>query len=416
MRSRGLAANASLALVGDAVAKGGMFAALLVLARVLPVGEFARLGVAMAVMLILTTLLDGGIGIVATREGASKSSARLDLLHAGATARVPLLALATLGCAIGGVVLGQPALALSVLLAAAVNAAQQTLFATFRSGQNLTTEAIAKAACGISYPVLCATVALAGHRTAVAAMLAMTVGPAVTLPFLYLRARRIAGVGHAAIQAMPLLRRAAPFGLIALATLLYYRSPMLLMGALATHEQTASYTLAANVAFGLLMIPAAVATGLLPRLASEADPIARARLVRHALAWSTAILAAADLAIAAAAWELVPPLFGPSYSAALWPLLILLVSGPAIGAAGIFGTALIAIDRRREVVGQVLVALAINVVAGALLIPALAADGAALATLVTEVVSLAFLAYAYLRATARVLPQPARPQTAVLAR
>ncbi len=416
MSSRGLAANASLALIGDAVAKGGMFAALLLLARMLPVGEFARLGVAMAVMLILTTLLDGGIGIVATREGASNPSSRFDLLHAGTVARLPLLALTALGCVVGGVVLDQPSLAPAVLFAAAVNAAQQTLFATFRSSQNLMTEAVAKAFCGISYPALCAAAALTGHRTAVAAMVAMTIGPLLTLPVLYVRARHIAGAGGTAIRPLPLLRRAAPFGLIALATLLYYRSPMLLMGGLSTHEQTASYTLAANVAFGLLMVPAAVATGLLPRLAGETDPAARLRLVRHALAWSFAILAVADLLVGAAAWELVPRLFGEAYSSARVPLLILLASGLAIGAAGIFGTALIALDRRREVVGQVLIALAFNLVAGVVLIPALAADGAALATLVTELVSLAFLAYTYSRSTAIGGAPRARRQKAVLAR
>ena len=406
MSPRGLAANASLALVGDAVAKGGMFAALLLLARMLPVGEFARLGVAMAVMLILTTLLDGGVGIVATREGAANPTVRLGLLHTGTAARLPLLALTALGCLAAGLVLGQTALALAVLVAAAVNAAQQTLFATFRSAQNLLTEAVAKAFCGISYPVLCAAAALGGHRTAVAAMLAMTIGPLLTLPPLYIRARRTARPEGAAIRPMPLLRRAAPFGLIALATLLYYRSPMLLMGAISTHQQTASYTLAANVAFGLLMVPAAIATGLLPRLAGEPDPATRARLVRHALGWSFAILAAANLLVGATAWALVPPLFGEAYRSALVPLLILLVSGLAIGAAGIFGTALIALDRRREIVGQVLAALAINLVAGVVLIPALAADGAALATIVTELVSLAFLAYTYARFTAEAWRSP----------
>jgi O-antigen/teichoic acid export membrane protein len=416
MSQRGLAANASLALVGDAVAKGGMFAALLVLARLLPVGEFARLGVAMAMMLILTTLLDGGVGIVATREGAANPAVRLGLLHSGTAARMPLLALTSLGCLVAGLVLDQTALALSVLVAAAANAAQQTLFATFRSAQDLLAEAVAKAFCGISYPVLCAAAAFGGHRTAAAAMLAMTIGPLLTLPPLYIRARRTARPEGAAIRPLPLLRRAAPFGLIALATLLYYRSPILLMGAISTHQQTASYTLAANVAFGLLMVPAAIATGLLPRLAGEPDPAVRTRLVRRALRWGFAILAAASLLIAATAWALVPQMFGDAYRSALVPLLILLASGLAIGAAGIFGTALIALDRRREVVGQVLAALAINLVAGVLLIPALAADGAALATLVTELVSLAFLAYTYARFTAVGPAQPARRQKAVLAR
>ena len=68
--------------------------------------------------------------------------------------------------------------------------------------------------------------------------------------------------------------------------------------------------------------------------------------MRHALGWSFAILAAANLLVGATAWALVPRLFGEAYRSALVPLLILLASGLAIGAAGIFGTALIALDRQ----------------------------------------------------------------------
>ncbi len=418
-RRRGLAANASLALVGDAVAKGGMFIALLLLAHGLDIDEFARLGVAMAAMLILMSVLDGGISVVATRDGASDPNARRQLLRAGTAARVPLLAATAVMCLVAGLVLDQLALAAVVLVGTVVNAAQLALFAGFRSNQNLFNEAVAKAFCGLSYPLCCAAVLAAGHDSAAAAMLAMVAGPLVTLPALLLCTRFTPDPSGRTIRPLPLLRRAAPFGLIALATLVYYRSPMLLMGLLSSHEQTASYSVAANIAFGLLMLPAAIATGLLPRLAGEPDAATRAHLVRRALIWSTALLAGVELVLAASAYWLVPALYGQAYRSAVEPLLILLASGLAIGAAGIVGTALIALDRRREVVGQVVVALVVNVAAAFVLIPALAANGAALATLVTELISLSILVAVYLRLAGRkpapAASVPARSREAVLA-
>ena len=413
-RAHGLAANTSLALVGDVVAKAGMFVALLLLAHSLAVVEFSRLGVAMAAMLIVTSVLDGGISVVATREGAADPMQRLGLLRASATARMPLAAAAAAGCLVAGAVADQLQLAAVVLVAALVNAAQLALFAVFRSAQTLVNEAVAKGLCGVSYPLFSAAAIASGHRSACVALLAMAAGPLATVPPLLLLAHRLT-TGHSSgiVRARTLLRRSAPFGLIALATLVYYRAPMLMMGLLATHAQTGAYAVAANIAFGLLMLPSAFTVGLLPRLAGETDVARRAQLLRHALGWSTGILAAVELVLAASAWWFVPALYGHTYQGAVEPLLILFLSGLAIGAAGIFGTALIATDHKREVLTQVAVALAVNVAASAVLIPRLEANGAALATLVTEVVSLGILAAAYTRKDRPLIrtatpPRPAR--------
>jgi O-antigen/teichoic acid export membrane protein len=399
-RTRGLGANASLVLAGDAVAKAGMFVALLVLAHTMTVAEYARLGIAMAAMLIATSVLDGGVGIVAVREGASDPERRLPLLYAGGVARGPLAAGVAAVLLAAGLAVDELALALAVLAAALVNAAQLALFATFRSAQNLLNEALAKGFCGIAYPAVCLGVSAAGYRSAFAAMLALAVPPLVTLPLLVARARRGAGPRREPLAALPLLRRSLPFALIAVVTLLYYRAPVLLMGILSTHAATASYAVAANIGFGLLMIPAAVATGLLPKLAAETDNHTSVRLVRRALVWTMSIVVAVNLAVAGGSIWLVPVLYGDTYRSALAPLLVLLASGVVIGAAGIVGTALVAMGRRRDVVRQVLLALAVNVVAAVVLIPALAAEGAALATLLTELVSLAILSSAFARCTA----------------
>ena len=65
------------------------------------------------------------------------------------------------------------------------------------------------------------------------------------------------------------LRLAAPIGLLALATIAYYRSGMLVLAALGDPADTAAFAVAAGIAFGLLAVPNAITTALLPRLASE---------------------------------------------------------------------------------------------------------------------------------------------------
>jgi O-antigen/teichoic acid export membrane protein len=74
-----------------------------------------------------------------------------------------------------------------------------------------------------------------------------------------------------------------------------------------------------------------------------------------------------------------------------------------IGACGILGTLLIALHQSRVLVGQVLLALAVNLAANAALIPTFGAVGAGLATVVTEAVSLALLAVACERVAPGVL-------------
>jgi O-antigen/teichoic acid export membrane protein len=408
-RPRGLAANASLALAGDALAKAGMFVALLVLAHAMTVAQYARLGIGMAAMLIATSALDGGVGIVTTREGAADPAARRPLLRAGMSARLPLAAAAAVILAGAGVAADDLPLALVVLTAAIVNAAQLALFATFRSTQNLLFEAVAKGFCGVVYPVVCLAVAAAGQRSASAAMLALVLPPLLTLPVLFAGARSPVDPCAGCVAPRPLLRRSLPFGLVAVATLVYYRAPMLLMGPLASHAATASYSVAANLGFGMLMLPAAVATVLLPKLSAEHDASVRVRLVRRALVWTTGLVVVANLAVGSVSFWLVPWLYGPVYRGAVGPLLILLASGVVIAAAGVVGTALIAMSRQREIVSQVLIAVAVNVMAAVVLIPALAAQGAALATLVTEVVSLAILVRAFIRCVGRAAVAPSRP-------
>ncbi len=79
---------------------------------------------------------------------------------------------------------------------------------------------------------------------------------------------------------------------LALATIVYYRSGTLALAAMADARETAVFSVAAGIAFGLLMLPNAITTALLPRLSAEADLHGLIACARRALVWTTRRLGA----------------------------------------------------------------------------------------------------------------------------
>jgi O-antigen/teichoic acid export membrane protein len=382
-RPAGLATNARLALIGDVATKAAQLAVMVLAARLLPTRELATLGICLTLAAVLTVGLDAGVSTVLIRECARDP--RRGWASAGAAARVrlPFALAAVAACIAGGFALGRPLDALLVAALAILGAAALTLFALFRAAQTLATEAEQKlVAAAVTFA---AGAAFALHRpTAAAVLVALALGPALTVPGLVLRARRYRGAGAVA----HVLRSAAPLGALGLATMLYYRAPTLILGATRPSGDTASYTLASTVAFGLLMVPNAITTALLPRLASDGDgePASRA-LARTLQLW--AVLA---LSVGVAAEFLVPSVFGERYAGATGPLVMLLFAGFAIGISGVIGTVIVARRGCRALVVQVGACLLLNIGLGAILIPWLGPGGAAADTVVTELLAVALLA------------------------
>src|SRR5690349_7271571 len=137
-----LATNARLALVGDVASKAAQLAVMVVAARFLPTRELAALGICLTLATVLTVGLDAGVSTVLVRECASDP--RRGWASARAATRVRLLlALAIVAaCAAGGFIFKRPLDALLVATLAFLGAAALTLYAVFRAGQTLATEAV----------------------------------------------------------------------------------------------------------------------------------------------------------------------------------------------------------------------------------------------------------------------------------
>jgi len=253
--------------MGDTAAKAAAFAVVAACARLLPVGEFAHLGIALAALTVVTSLMDGGFSTLIVRDGARCSTDSMALLRASVRVRLPLAGLVLLAGLGVGVYLDDPWLGLTTAIAAVGSALSLTIAAVFRSVQDLAPEAIQKCAVAAATFAAATTAAAAFSRaSAVVAVVGAVLWLSLAPFWLYVR-RRVPD-HHRPIVRRRAMRAAAPFALMALATLLYYRLGIFVLGAVGSPGATARYTVASTVAFGLLMVPNAITTGLLPRLSA----------------------------------------------------------------------------------------------------------------------------------------------------
>ena len=110
--------------------------------------------------------------------------------------------------------------------------------------------------------------------------------------------------------------------------------------------------------------------------------------------------------VAAFARPLLTVGFGARYASAAGALTLLALATVLIAPAGVLGTALIAAGRLRPLCIQVGASLLVNLLVLGLLVPALGAPGAAIATIACETVALILVA----RAAARTFPDLLRPR------
>ncbi len=392
-RRRAVRANAGLALMGDTAAKAAAFAVVAACARLLPVGEFAHLGIALAALTVVTSLMDGGFSTLIVRDGARCSTDSMALLRASVRVRLPLAGLVLLAGLGVGVYLDDPWLGLTTAIAAVGSALSLTIAAVFRSVQDLAPEAIQKCAVAAATFAAATTAAAAFSRaSAVVAVVGAVLWLSLAPFWLYVR-RRVPD-HHRPIVRRRAMRAAAPFALMALATLLYYRLGIFVLGAVGSPGATARYTVASTVAFGLLMVPNAITTGLLPRLSAPDFEGDRLHTARRALRWTVLTCLLVSIVAAVLAPWVLRYGFGSRYEGALEPLLLLLAGTVVIGINGILGTVLIAAGRTAAVGLQVGLSLGVNAALAFALVPRFGVNGAAIATLATELAGLGVLAVA----------------------
>ena len=343
MKARGLGANSTLAFVGDAASKVAALVVLLAAARLFSIDEFAVVATGLACASLLTTALDIGTGTLLARDGAADPGSRGALFRALLVARMPLAIVVVFAGLLLGLVLEDPVTVLMVVTLALSGALTLSVLGLYRSCGDIGPEALERIAAACLSVLAVIVVGLYAPRADVL-IGALALATLVPLLPLLVRAPRIADLGLA-MSSWSALRRAAPIGLLVLVTVAYYRTGTIALAVLADSRATAAFGVAATLAFGLLMIPNAITTALLPRLSADRDSGRFEVTTRRALVWTLAIAVPVSLVAAAIGPSVIPAAFGPEYEGAGLPFALICLGIPIIAVSGVLGTALLAVGR-----------------------------------------------------------------------
>jgi O-antigen/teichoic acid export membrane protein len=192
----------------------------------------------------------------------------------------------------------------------------------------------------------------------------------------------VAGAGPRADPSMTSVfrRDVWPIGAGIVLSALYFRIDVLLLQLWSGMEPVGLYNAVFRLVEALRLFPAAVMAVMLPALCRATDlrPLARA-----ATPVTLGAVAAAAILWAAAGW-LIPALYQARYDAAVPAFRILLLSFPLMTLNMALTHQLIGWDGQRAYAALCAAALVVNVALNARLIPAASIDGAAWATLATE--------------------------------
>jgi O-antigen/teichoic acid export membrane protein len=171
-----------------------------------------------------------------------------------------------------------------------------------------------------------------------------------------------------------------PIGIGLVLSALYFRIDVLLVEWWAGTEAVARYNAVFRLIEALRLFPAAVLAVVLPALCRAGDLRPLARVATAVTGF--AVLASAVLWMSAG-W-LVPLAYGDAYASAVPAFRVLVVAFPLLALNFALTHQLVAWNRQRAYAGICALALVVNVALNARLIPAMSIEGAAWATLGTE--------------------------------
>lgn len=190
-----------------------------------------------------------------------------------------------------------------------------------------------------------------------------------------------------------LQRTAIPLGLFLVVINLYSRIDVVMLGVWRTDAETGFYQNAYAVYEGLTYLPSVLAAVLTPRLASlfVTDRRKHRRLAVGAVALSAGAALLVGSLTFAFAEPLVVLLFGPQFALSASPLRILSAGLSLVYAIWILHVTAISMNRERLLLVTGIVGLVAKVALNAYLIPHYGADGAAVAVIAGEAISIAVL-------------------------
>jgi O-antigen/teichoic acid export membrane protein len=191
-----------------------------------------------------------------------------------------------------------------------------------------------------------------------------------------------------------LQRSAVPFGVFLVVLNLYSYVDSVMLGVVRGDVETGIYGAAYKVYEGVGYLPGVIASVLTPRLSSlyVTDRAAHRRLVAAGLTGSVGLALIVTVAGYMWAEPVMRLLFGTRFVVAAQPFRVLCIGLVFVFSIWTLHATAISANRERLLVRAALIGLVVNIAVNAYTIPRMGANGAALATVIGEFVSLAVLA------------------------
>jgi O-antigen/teichoic acid export membrane protein len=206
--------------------------------------------------------------------------------------------------------------------------------------------------------------------------------------------RRVTAVTKAPLEPATRLRAALPFMWLGGLYLLMNRVDLIMLGALNGAHDAGVYAIATRAAGLVPFVAGAANLALAPRIARLYQNGEHALLQRMITAAARRVLIVTlplALALMIAAWWLLADLYGAAFIPATRPLQILAAAQLVVVGFGSVGTILNMAGQERKSMYGLSLAVALNVVLNAILIPGLGPEGAAIATGSSRVLAQALL-------------------------
>ncbi len=375
--------RSSLLVVGRLVSKFAIVVFLIVAARLLTKAEYGLYSYVLVLAYTFAILADAQVSVIAGRDVAAglRSPAvaywsALPLVLAGGV-------VAAVAMALFGLIDAGPGADAEMLVVAGAFVIFNRLFglgldmlrAVGRFGAEVTVEtagtvllvagATAAAASGLGVTAVLGVFALHSLLAAAACHL--------------LLAREIASPAPAPGYRRLLLRSSVKLATAAGATALATRTPLIVLGVTASAVAVAGYSAAMRFADAVYLLALTAGQALLPSIASilSRDVPRAVRLVRRAVALTTAVGAVFAAILAPFGSDVTGAVFGAAYESA-GPLMSAMMAGvPFMGMFWISWFALCAYERERDILVVSIGCAAATVIAAALVVPDEGALGAA---------------------------------------
>ncbi len=371
-------------------------------AEVLGADGYGVMTVALSLAMIATGFTDVGMGAYSVREVArDRSSASLFFTNF-LLARILLVVAAMTAALVAGLLLGYRGPVLWAVIFAGLYTMSLSVItyarSFFQAFEVLRYEAISLLAekvlvVGLGLTLLYATRSAAGTLLGMA--VGMTVVTGLTILWIHHRLAPLRPSAFSPAFVKTSLRRLLPFALIALLSVIYIRTNLILVEQLLGTTEAGQYGLAFRILEALNLIPMIIATSAIyPRLSALQH---RGDLPGVRRIFRTGALALAGIGIAAAAaiaWAAPAAVefvirvrsLDPAFAATVPALQVIVWSFPFAGLNALFQAGLIAMDHQRFLVVALAAGTLLNVALNLLTIPAWGIVGASAATLGSEVV------------------------------